>query len=160
MRINAEDKRCIQEYLRGIADTEEALRMKGFRQHGHVTTYQHVMNVVCMSCAINRAVHMHANCKSLVRGAFLHDYYLYDWHAPKSPKKLHGFRHPMLALENANKSYELTPKEQNIIVSHMWPLTLTRVPKSREAAIVCLSDKLCAVYESVFRDKTMYDIKL
>lgn len=156
MRIHEEDRDYIKKALSGIADTEEALRMKGFRQHGHVNTYQHVMNVVCLSCVINRAMHMHANRKSLVRGAFLHDYYLYDWHDGNQHKRLHGFRHPVIALDNAKKSYRLTPKEQNIIVSHMWPLTITRVPKSREAVIVCLSDKLCAAYETVFRNKEMF----
>ena len=33
----------------------------------------------------------------------------------------------------------------------MWPLTFRHVPTCREAVIVCLADKYCAVVESMFR---------
>ncbi len=156
MKLDDADRRCIETYLRGIADTEEAQRMKGFIQHGHITTYSHVMNVVGMSYLLNRALHLHADKKCLVRGAFLHDYYLYDWHDRSVHAKLHGFRHPLTALANARKRYALSSKEENIIESHMWPLTLTHIPRCREAVLVCLADKLCALHETVFRDRDMF----
>ena len=43
---------------------------------------------------------------------------------------------------------ELTKKEENIIHSHMRPLTLRAIPKSKEAFIICLVDKWCAIIES------------
>lgn len=156
MKLHAADRRCMKKYLRGIADTQEAQRMKGFIQHGHITTYQHVMNVVGMSCLLDRRLHFHADRRSLVRGAFLHDYYLYDWHDRSAHAKLHGFRHPLTALSNAKKRYDLSPKEENIIESHMWPLTLTHVPRCREAVLVCVADKLCALYETIFRNRQMF----
>ena len=45
----------------------------------------------------------------------------------------------------------ITKKEQSIISSHMWPLTFRHVPTCREAIIVCLADKYCAVVESMFQ---------
>jgi uncharacterized protein len=33
----------------------------------------------------------------------------------------------------------------------MWPLTFRHVPTCREAVIVCLADKYCAVVESMFQ---------
>ena len=134
--------------------------MKTFIQHGHITTYEHVMNVVCMSYELNKTLHLHADRRSLVLGAFLHDFYLYDWHDRSAHKRLHGFRHPVDALKNAKERFSLNRKEENIIVSHMWPLTLTRLPRCREAAIVCLSDKLCAAYETIFKDKSMFNSHL
>lgn len=156
MKLTSAEEDFIRHTLHGIADTPEAGKMKGFIQHGHITTYDHVMNVVRMSCVLNRAAHLHADSCSLVRGAFLHDYYLYDWHDRSVHAHWHGFRHPLTALSNARRRFALTPTEENIIESHMWPLTLTHIPKCREAAIVCLSDKLCALYETVFRDKPMF----
>ncbi len=47
--------------------------------------------------------------------------------------------------------FGITKKEQNIIASHMWPLTFRHIPTCREAVIVCLADKYCAVVESMFR---------
>ena len=38
--------------------------------------------------------------------------------------------------------------EENIIVSHMWPLA-RKMPRYREALVVNLADKLCATAEVV-----------
>ena len=160
MKISASDRHYIKKCLRGVIDTDEAQSMKTFIQHGNITTYAHVLNVVCMSYRINKTVRLHADRRSLVLGAFLHDYYLYDWHDRSAHKRLHGFRHPVDALINARRQYRLTSREENIIVSHMWPLTLTRVPRCREAVIVCLSDKIFAVYETIFKNKAMFDVRL
>ena len=60
---------------------------------------------------------------------------------------LHGFRHPQRALENAEKEYNLTPRERDIIVKHMWPLTVLP-PTCREAWIVTTADKWCSLLET------------
>lgn len=160
MKISDRDQACIKQYLTGIIDTPQAQSMKTFIQHGHITTYTHVINVVCMSCRVDERLHAHSDRRSLIRGAFLHDFYLYDWHDPTSNEGLHGFRHPVRALAKAEALFELNPKERNIIISHMWPLTITRIPKCREAVIVCLSDKMCALYETILKDKKLFEIEL
>lgn len=58
----------------------EVQRMREFIQHGDVTTYQHCKNVVLVSFWLNRRFHLGADETSLAVGAFLHDFYLYDWH--------------------------------------------------------------------------------
>ena len=63
-----------------------------------------------------------------------------------SHKGLHGFTHPRAALEKASGLFELNRLERDIIVKHMWPLTL-RFPRYRESYVVNLSDKLCAMAE-------------
>ena len=52
---------------------------------------------------------------------------------------------------NAQRVFGITKKEQNVIASHMWPLTFRHIPTCREAVIVCLADKYCAIVESMFR---------
>ena len=157
MKISEQDRADIKRCLAGIIDTPQAQSMKTFVQHGDITTYTHVINVVRMSCRVDGWLHAHSDRRSLIRGAFLHDFYLYDWHDPTSNEGLHGFKHPVRALRKAEALFALNPKERNIIVSHMWPLTITRFPRCREAAIVCLSDKLCALYETVLKDKRLFD---
>ncbi len=96
-------------------------------------------------------------------GAFLHDFYLYDWHKHSSFRglrrlfEMHGFAHPGSACVNAERCFAITRKEQNIISSHMWPLTFRHVPTCREAVIVCLADKYCAVLESMFQRTRVAD---
>ena len=158
MKISEEDRAYIDESITDIINTPQAQSMKTFIQHGHITTYAHVMNVVCMSCRVDERLHAHCDKRSLIRGAFLHDFYLYDWHDPTSNDGLHGFKHPERALAKAQALFELNPTERNIIISHMWPLTATKIPRCREAAIVCLSDKLCALYETILKDKALFEV--
>jgi uncharacterized protein len=83
-----------------------------------------------------------------VRGALLHDFFLYDWHIPDKTRRWHGFTHPRIALENAKKYFKLNEKEKDIILNHMWPLTV-KFPRSREAFIVCIADKICSIIETL-----------
>lgn len=132
-------------------------RMREYIQHGSVTTYQHCKNVALVSFWLNRRLHLHADETSLAVGALLHDFYLYDWHTTgtfhglRRLFEMHGFSHPGYACVNAKRVFSITTKEQSIIASHMWPLTFRHVPTCREAVIVCLADKYCAVVESMFQ---------
>ena len=56
-----------------------------------------------------------------------------------------------LHADETSRVFSITTKEQSIIASHMWPLTFRHVPTCREAVIVCLADKYCAVVESMFQ---------
>lgn len=149
--MNLSDKELleIEELLHGLHQTKEAEMMKSHVQHGKISTYDHVIGVTRLSFYLNRRLHLGADDAQLVRGAFLHDFYLYDWHENAYFGRLHGMRHPAIALENAMKRYKLTEVERNIIKSHMWPLTLFSVPMCRAAFIVCLADKIRSAYETV-----------
>ena len=70
---------------------------------------------------------------------------------------MHGFSHPGSACLNARTYFQITKKEQNIIQSHMWPLTFRHLPTCREAIIVCFADKYCAVLESMFQRTKVAD---
>ena len=96
----------------------DILRSKNFRstkthvQHGNMTVNDHSMNVAKYSLALSEKLHIPCEKRDLIRGALLHDYFLYDWHSPDhiSPHKLHGFYHPGRALRNAQKEYALTAR--------------------------------------------------
>lgn len=117
-------------------------------QHGTFSVFDHSLFVTSMCIRISKKFRLKVNERAMVRGALLHDYFLYDWHEPIKQNRLHGFKHPRIALENARKEYELGKIEQNMILRHMFPLTL-KPPKYREAIILCISDKLCATYETI-----------
>ncbi len=141
---NAENLYAI---LNPLICTEEALLMRRFIQHSSITTFDHCVRVATLSYLINRHFKLNADERSLIRGAFLHDFFLYDWHDPTQHKRFHGFHHPMTAALNAEKYYKINDKEKNIITSHMWPLTLRNIPRYKEAAIVCVADKICSAEE-------------
>lgn len=122
--------------------------MAEFIQHGRVTTLEHVLRVASTSLNWSRRLPIAVREAELVRGAVLHDYYLYDWHDPGVTG--HATKHPLRALANAEEDFRLTDRERNIIAAHMWPLPPTRIPRSREAWIVCLADKWCSLEETLF----------
>ncbi|MCR4658089.1 MAG: HD domain-containing protein [Lachnospiraceae bacterium] len=144
------NNRDFSEMTGNIKENEDFKRLKSFTQHGNISTYTHCLRVARRSLDLARGLRLKINEKELLKGAILHDYFLYDWH--DHGDKLHGYHHPHIALENAKRDFGLTKKEQNIIKSHMWPLTLTHIPRSREALIVCIADKICSIEETVKKD--------
>lgn len=131
----------------------EILRSEGmhagrqFIQHGDVSVYEHCINVAFLSLYLARRFHLSVDRRSLIRGALLHDYFLYDWHEDDPSHRLHGFHHARRALENACRDFPLNEKEKDIIVKHMFPLNL-RPPRYKESMLVCAADKCCALLET------------
>lgn len=123
---------------------------KAHIQHGTMSVNSHSMDVAKYSILISEMLGIHCNRRELIRGALLHDYFLYDWHDKEhvNPFRLHGFHHPSVALENASKEYQLSEREKDIIRKHMWPLTIVP-PMCREAWIVTVADKWCSFMETV-----------
>ncbi|MCM1568581.1 MAG: phosphohydrolase [Roseburia sp.] len=123
---------------------------KGYIQHGNMTVNRHCVNVAKYSLAFSDRLHIPCNRRELIRGALLHDYFLYDWHDPEHAglHNLHGFYHPGIALRNALEEYPLTEREKDIIKKHMWPLTMVP-PACREAWIVTAVDKWCSLLETI-----------
>lgn len=139
----------VQEHLSAYLSDRAVCSMDEYIQHGTTTTLQHCLSVVSASCAIAKGLHLHVNYETLTVGALLHDFYLYDWHSHQSEGALHGFAHPQIACQNAAMRFQINPEIQHIIRTHMWPLTLRLIPRSREAIIVCLADKYCSTLETV-----------
>ena len=117
-------------------------------QHGKVSVYAHCVSVADTACVLAETLHLRVNERALIRGALLHDYFLYDWHNPDNGHRLHGFSHPYTSIKNAKRDYSITKREADIIVKHMFPLTIVP-PQTKEAWIVCLADKICAGEETI-----------
>ena len=84
---------------------------KDFLQHGEVSVFAHSIAVACVCLLLARLLHrclkIRLNERALVRGALLHDYFLYDWHVPDKSHRLHGFFHARRALRNASRDFAL-----------------------------------------------------
>jgi uncharacterized protein len=131
-----------------IINTCPVQKMKEFRHHSVINCYEHSVNVSITSYKICRILGL--NYKSAAIGGLLHDLFLYDWHTTKLEDGLHGFLHPKIALSNACELVELNNIERDIILKHMFPLTIMP-PFYRESFVVCLVDKYCAITESLRR---------
>jgi len=121
--------------------------MRKFRQHCHTSCYTHCLHVAYYSYIIAKKLGL--DYQSTARAAMVHDLFLYDWRLKfEDPQVygLHGFTHPKIALRNASEIFDLNEKEKDIIVKHMWPLTVA-LPKYKESYIVMLMDKYSAIRE-------------
>ena len=143
-------KEKIRYYGKDILDSKSIQIQKHCLQHGKRTVFEHSLAVALMCLTINEFLHLKLNERRLIRGALLHDYFLYDWHVKDKSHRLHGFRHPYFALENARKEYELDPVLEDMIVKHMFPL-IPIPPKYKESWVLCIADKICASKETILR---------
>jgi len=121
-------------------------RSRDYSHHKRISVYEHSIGVAYMSLLLAFKFGLRINEKALVRGALLHDYYLYDWHDHASWHRLHGLRHPGFASKNAERDFEIGEIEKDIILKHMFPLTPVP-PLYKESAIVCAVDTGCAMME-------------
>ena len=143
--MTQKQQKAFDEYMDELLSDERIKQMSKFIQHGNTTCLMHCKTVAYYSVVFVHKFHIRVDMRSLIRGALLHDYFLYDWHDAKL-WNLHGYRHPGIALQNAMRDFELTEIEKDIIRKHMFPLTLY-FPKYRETIIVCLMDKYCTLKE-------------
>ena len=120
--------------LHNLSQKSHLRRMEKFTQHGDTSCLLHTIAVAYYSIKIAEFFGIKYKKRDLIRGALLHDY-------------IYGFTHPMTALRNADRDFDLTDTERDIIKKHMFPLTVIP-PTCREGWIVCLADKYCSLYET------------
>lgn len=142
--------RLLREHASDILKSENFRSTRNYIQHGTMPVHRHCIDVAEKSIAISKFFRIPCNEREMIRGALLHDYFLYDWHdkSRENYQRLHGFYHPGIALRNASMEYELTLRERDIIKKHMWPLTVIP-PLCREAWIVTTADKYCSLLETL-----------
>ena len=139
--VDAEYIRCISDLI----DHPMVRSMKNYIHHGNIDCLQHSLYVSYNSYLICRKINL--DYRSAARGGLLHDFFLYDWHVATPHRGLHGFVHPRIALQNAKQCFLLNQLEQDIIIKHMWPLTI-KLPKYKETYVISMVDKYCATMET------------
>ena len=127
-----------------IIEKDKFKSLKNDPHHG-LTRYDHVLRVAKNTYRLSKIMKM--DYISATRGALLHDYFNdSDYQNTKGMKK--GSLHPVIALNNARREYHLNDKEENIIISHMYPMGKTK-PNCKESWLVTGVDKSVALYECV-----------
>ena len=145
------------EFFECIGDlyfTDEVQGLKKFPQHSTIDRLDHITSVAYMSFTYAKEHNM--DFRRIARAALLHDLYYYDWHDKAMWHRPHGYKHPRFALNNARKLYPgISRFEENIILRHMWPLTVIP-PSSKGGFVVTLADKYCAARELLIADHVRF----
>jgi len=139
----------IKKYGKDILESSSFNSQDKYTQHGTTTVREHCISVANTSLILAEWLGIPYRKSSLIRGALLHDYFLYDWHLPHEDNNLHGFKHSKIALRNAERDFDLNRIEEDIIKKHMWPLNITLFPTCREGWIVNFADTYCSLLETL-----------
>lgn len=133
--------------IQPILENKEYQKTKNIVHHG-ITRMDHSIRVAYFSYRITKALRL--DYKETTEAAMLHDFFLDEVVEENSINKLR--RHPIYAIENAKKYFELSEKQVDIIKTHMFPITFTP-PKYLESWIVDLVDDFAAIYEKTYTIK-------
>lgn len=143
--MNAEkEKQVINGYCDAVGDllsSEVVQQMRQYPHHKTVSTFWHSVYVSYLTYRVCGRLHLQQ--REAARAALLHDFYLYNWYVEKHGE-YHVWYHPKTAVKNAEEYFgPMTEKQKNMILSHMWPL-FVEPPKSKEAYVLTLADKIAA----------------
>ncbi len=144
--LNFINNREFLNIIKELINNKTVLEMKKYRQHYETSCFDHCYMVSYYCYLICKKYHL--DYIAVARAGMLHDLFLYDWRIRQPDRKgLHAFTHGKTACKNASKLFDLNQKEKDMILTHMWPVTI-QFPTSIEGFILTFVDKYCAISET------------
>ncbi len=137
-----------EEYLslvKEIIIDKDFIKLKECIHHG-INRYDHSLKVSYQAYLYAKKKGL--DYKSIAVGGLLHDFFLNDEEYTVKKRVVSLFKHPSIALTNSKEKYKLSELEEDIIISHMFPISL-KLPKHKESWVVSLVDKKIAAEEFV-----------
>lgn len=131
--------------IKDILSNERVNKMKNYMQHCNISCYDHCLSVSFLCYKMCKKLNL--DYISASRAAMLHDFFLYDWRKNKM-FTFHAYKHGKIAYNNAIKEFKLNDIEKDMIINHMWPVTIMP-PKYKEGYILTIADKICATKEII-----------
>ena len=145
VEVNAEDDNDYLLIVADILDNDEFKKLVNYVHHDS-NRLQHSLNVSYRSYCIAKKLKL--DYRKIARAALLHDFFFIDNYSIKKSKRLCTlFMHPKYALEKSKEYFDLSDMEENIIVSHMFPVGLF-LPKYKESILVNVVDDYIAILEA------------
>ena len=141
--------------INNILENNEFKKMENIKHH-NTTRMDHSIKVSYYSYKCAKILGLDYKC--VARGGLLHDFYdeeISKCEKVKDKVLLFSVKHPDIACENAKSIVELNEKEENIIKTHMFPVS-NKVPKYAESWLVSLVDKILSTVE--FSKKFKYQL--
>lgn len=127
-----------------IINSAKYQSLKDENHHG-LSRYDHSLRVAKNTYRLSKKLKL--DYISATRGALLHDYFTNEEYRNTKGMKKYSM-HPVIALNNAIREYDLNLIEENVIVSHMYPMGKIK-PNCKESWLVSGVDKGVAIYECI-----------
>lgn len=151
--ISSREKRYL-DIVDDILEHNEFIKTKDITHHG-MNRYDHSVRVSYYSYKIAKLLKL--DYEEVARGGLLHDFFLVDNEVISMKERLNTLvNHPKYAEAYASKYFELSPKERDIILAHMFPISITTVPKYAESWVVNTVDNVISVFEAIYSTKGQF----
>ena len=135
MKNNQEFEDIINSYI----TREEFKDLKNYKHHG-ISRYEHLLRTAYYTYKVSKFFKL--DYQEITLAALFHDYYHDEVKDLPFRKRL--IKHPEYAIKNASKLVKLTPKQENIIRTHMFPITI-KPPKYKEGWLVDIVDDIASL---------------
>ena len=130
--------------IRDLLNCGDVMRLGEFSHHIGTSRLQHSLNVSYYNFRLCRLFHLDA--RAAARAGLLHDLFFYDRKTHSRIQDGHCAEHANIALYNASMLFPISELEGDMILNHMFPMTL-RLPRHAETYVITLVDKFCATAE-------------
>lgn len=130
--------------VRDLLACGDVMSLNEFSHHIGTSRLQHSLNVSYYNFKLCRLFHLDA--RAAARAGLLHDLFFYDRKTHKRIRNGHCAEHANIALYNASMLFPISELEGDMILNHMFPMTL-RLPRHAETYVITLVDKFCATAE-------------
>jgi len=127
--------------IKPILEMKEFQKLKDVSHHGS-NRFDHSLRVAYFSYKITKFFHL--NYQEATIAALLHDFFIDE--VDNNQMLLRLRRHPNHALENAKRIWNLSPLQEDVIKTHMFPITFIP-PKYLESWVVDIVDDGASIYE-------------
>ena len=91
--LSDEQEKYFYDTLEELCKQSRLLESHRYMQHGDTSVFRHSVSVAYFSYYLALKMNAPVDIHSLVRGALLHDYFLYDWHEKDASHKWHDEIH-------------------------------------------------------------------
>ena len=140
-------------YGQTVIDSDEMKQAFRQKHHRRITVGEHTFRVLISSlivCYILEWFNIKINIHAVVVAALCHDLGMLGRYDKFSSPIECSTQHPKDSVKVAKKLVpNISHKTENIIESHMWPITITNKPNSVEGVIVSVTDKYNAVKDLI-----------
>lgn len=144
MRFMNQNKKIFYDIFNEFNKVNKYRELKSIVHHG-TNRLDHITRVSKLSFYVSKRLGL--DYISCTRGAMMHDFFTEN-DIKRSDDKYRVFlkSHPLVALDNSKSFFEINDIEEDIILSHMYPVSRIK-PNFKESRVVCISDKLVSLYE-------------
>lgn len=133
-----------------ILNHKEFIKTKDITHHG-MNRFDHSVRVSYYSYKISKMLGLDSEASA--RGGLLHDFFLVDNGVISKKEKMNTLvNHPKYAAMLAEKYFDISDKEKDVILTHMFPVAINRVPKYAESWVVSSVDKAVSICEVAYRN--------